>query len=77
AHQARTLIKRSWKSEASNSYYFLISDEEIRNYYSELIGEIAESHHWSSKKVYDTFLERRVNAPAFFDNNTWEVDALK
>lgn len=50
AHQARTLIKRSWKSEASNSYYFLISDEEIRNYYSELIGEIAESHHWSSKK---------------------------
>ncbi|MFV9287359.1 ATP-binding protein [Citrobacter freundii] len=77
ANQARQLIKRSWMSEPSQSYYFLISDEEIRNYYSDLIGEIAESHHWSSKKVYDTFLERRINAPAFFNKNTWEVDALK
>lgn len=77
ANQARHLIKRSWMSEPSKSYYFLISDEEIRNYYSELIGEIAESHHWSSKKVFDTFLERKINAPAFFNNNTWEVDALK
>ncbi|OAT15121.1 HtpG family chaperone protein [Buttiauxella noackiae ATCC 51607] len=77
ANQARNLIKRAWKSEASNSFYFLISDEEIRNYYSELIGEIAESHHWSSKKVYETFLERKINAPAFFNVNSWEVDALK
>lgn len=77
ANQARQLIKRSWMSEPSQSYYFMISDEEIRNYYSDLIGEIAESHHWSSKKVYDTFLERRINAPAFFNKNTWEVDALK
>lgn len=77
ANQARHLIKRSWMSEPSQSYYFLISDEEIRNYYSELIGEIAESHHWSSKRVYDTFLERKINAPAFFNNNAWEVDALK
>jgi len=77
ANQARHLIKRSWMSEPSKNYYFLISDEEIRNYYSELIGEIAESHHWSSKKVFDTFLERKINAPAFFNNNAWEVDALK
>ena len=77
ANQARTIINRSWKSEASNSYYFLISDEEIRNYYSELIGEIAESHHWSAKKVYETFLNRKINAPGFFADSGLEVDALK
>jgi len=77
ANQARNLINRSWKSEASNSYYFFITDEEIRGYYSELIGEIAESHHWSSKKVYDTFLYRKVNAPGFFKDSRLEVDALK
>ncbi|MCO4201304.1 ATP-binding protein [Aeromonas hydrophila] len=77
ANQARSLINRSWKSEASHSYYFLISDEEIRNYYSELIGEIAESHHWSSKKVYETFLNRKINAPGFLTDAGLEVDALK
>lgn len=77
ANQARTIINRSWKSEASNNYYFLISDEEIRNYYSELIGEIAESHHWSAKKVYETFLNRKINAPGFFADSELEVDALK
>lgn len=77
AKQARNLIQQSWKSEANQNYYFLIADEEIRDYYSEIIGEIAESHHWSTKKVNDNFSGRIINPPAFFKNTNWEVDPLK
>ncbi|EJD6312429.1 hypothetical protein CFY86_02155 [Raoultella ornithinolytica] len=77
AKQARNLIQQSWKSETNQNYYFLIADEEIRDYYSEIIGEIAESHHWSAKKVNDNFSGRIINPPAFFKNTNWEVDPLK
>ncbi|EPK4365737.1 HD domain-containing protein [Citrobacter freundii] len=77
AKQARNLIQQSWKSEANQNYYFLIADEEIRDYYSEIIGEIAESHHWSAKKVNDNFSSRIINPPAFFKSTNWEVDPLK
>lgn len=61
AKQARNLIQQSWKSETNQNYYFLIADEEIRDYYSEIIGEIAESHHWPAKKVNDNFSGRIIN----------------
>ncbi|WP_048984499.1 HD domain-containing protein [Enterobacter hormaechei] len=77
AKQARNLIQQSWKSETNQNYYFLIADEEIRDYYSEIIGEIAESHHWSAKKVNDSFSNRVINPPAFFKSTNWEVDPLK
>lgn len=77
ANQAKNLMHKQWLNEASQTLYFLIGDEDLRNYYSEVIGEIAESHHWSSQKVYDVFSERILTPPAFLNDKEWSVDTLK
>ena len=50
---------------------------ELREYYADLIGEIAASHHWPSHRVAEVFADRRVSAPGFMQPADWEVDALK
>jgi len=39
--------------------YYLLSDEELRNHYGQLIGEIASSHHWETERI--TSLPTQVN----------------
>lgn len=76
AAQARKLPTMSWPSANSSEVLYLIEDHRLREYFGDVIGEIAESHHWSSQKVAAEFEERVLSAPPFLDS-TWEVDALK
>lgn len=77
AEQAHVLAKLSWSSPESSDPLYLIENNELRNYYADLIGEIASSHHWSPDETASRFRDRQVPCPAFLCVDAWEVDALK
>jgi len=77
AKQARQLGKLSWKVPSTGEQIHLLEHFELRDYYGDLIGEIAESHHWPADRVAETFEGRRVNAPSFLVPAGWVVDVLK
>ena len=77
AKQARHLAKLSWKVPSTGEQIHLLEHFQLRDYYGDLIGEIAESHHWPSHRVAETWEHRHVNAPAFLAPAGWDVDALK
>lgn len=77
ATQAHNLPKISWQVPATAERLHLISNFQLREYYGDLIGEIAESHHWPAQRLADEFGERIVSAPGFLAPANWEVDALK
>ena len=77
AKQAHQLAKLSWKVPGTGEKTHLLEHFELRDYYGDLIGEIAESHHWPAHRVAETFKERHVNAPGFLVPAGWIVDALK
>ncbi|WP_114194101.1 HD domain-containing protein [Edaphovirga cremea] len=77
AAQAKKLANASWRNKSSMTQFFLIEDSEIREYYSDVIGEVSESHHWSSEKVYKTFNGVKLNSPGFFKKSNWTVEPLK
>lgn len=77
AEQAHRLATLSWKAPGSSDALHLIENFDLRQYYADLIGEIAASHHWSPAKTAARFRDRRVSCPAFLSPATWEVDALK
>lgn len=77
AKQARQLAKQSWAIPGTSERVHLLEKFESREYYGDLIGEIAESHHWPAHRVADTFENRHLNAPSFLQPAEWSVDALK
>jgi len=77
AIQANQLAKLSWAVPSTKERLHLLEHFELREYYGELIGEIAGSHHWPAHRVSETFEHRYVNAPAFLLPAAWNVDALK
>lgn len=77
AEQAHRLATLSWRAPGSSEALHLIENFELRQYYADLIGEIAASHHWSPAKTAAAFRNRRVSCPSFLRPATWEVDALK
>lgn len=77
AEQAHKLPSVSWSVGSSGDRLYLIENYDLRNYYGDLIGEIASSHHWSPSKVADRFRERCVSSPSLLAPADWEVDALK
>jgi hypothetical protein len=77
AKQARQLPRISWKVPSTGERVGLLEHFDLRSYYGDLIGEIAESHHWPAHRVVETFERRHVGAPAFLTPATWSVDALK
>jgi hypothetical protein len=77
AERAHELPNAHWQVPGSTEKVYLLPDFELRDYYGDLIGQIAESHHWPAHRVADEFNERILNAPAFLAPATWEVDALK
>jgi len=77
AKQAHQLAKLSWKVPSTGEQFHLLEHFDLRDYYGDLIGEIAESHHWPAHRVAETFEQRHVNAPAFLVPVTWTIDALK
>ena len=77
AKKAHQLAKMSWKVPSTGERIHLLEHFDLRDYYGDLIGEIAESHHWPAHSVAETFEQRHVNAPAFLVPARWTIDALK
>ncbi len=77
AAQAAQLPSMSWCVPSSSEPLFLIPHAGLREYYGELIGEVAESHHWPAEYVAARLASRTVNAPALLAPANWAVDALK
>ncbi len=77
AKQARRLAKLSWKVPSTGEKIHLLENFHLREYYGDLIGEIAESHRWPSHRVAETFEHRHVSAPGMLVPATWSVDTLK
>ena len=76
AEQAHTLATLDWAVPGGPKLP-LLQDVDLREYYADLIGEIAASHHWPSHRVAEVFHDRRVSAAASLQPADWEVDALK
>ena len=76
AEQAHTLARLDWAVPGGPKLP-LLQHVELREYYADLIGEIAASHHWPTHRVAEVFHDRRVSAAAFLHPADWEVDALK
>lgn len=76
ATQARQLPHLAFIVPGESTQQFLIQDFDLREYFGSLIGEIAESHHWTSHRVAEEFESRTLNAPSFL-HQTWKVDVLK
>ena len=76
AEQAHTLARLDWAVPGGPKLP-LLQDVNLREYYADLIGEIAASHHWPSHRVAEVFHDRTVSAAASLQPADWEVDALK
>ncbi len=77
AEQAHTLARLEWTVPNAGPKLHLLEHVELREYYADLIGEIAASHHWPSHRVAEVFADRRVSAPGFMQPADWEIDAFK
>lgn len=77
AKQARRLAKLSWKVPGTGEQIHLLENFHLREYYGDLIGEIAESHRWPAHRVAETFEHRHVSAPGILVPAAWSVDTLK
>lgn len=76
AAQARQLPSLAFTIPGDSTQQFLIQEFDLREYFGALIGEIAESHHWTSHRVAEEFERPILNAPHFLPQ-AWKVDALK
>ncbi|MES2356325.1 MAG: ATP-binding protein [Pseudomonadota bacterium] len=77
AEQARKLPFVQWYAPGSNDPIYLLEKLELRQYYGDLIGEIAASHHWATHRVVDLFRDRNIPLPGFLHPAAWSVDVLK
>ncbi|SFQ80141.1 Histidine kinase-, DNA gyrase B-, and HSP90-like ATPase [Pseudomonas sp. NFPP07] len=77
ADQAKILPKLRWNIPGCDDQMYIIEDFELREYYGDLIGELAASHHWSTSEVLQTFEKRVLSPPSCLENTNWDVDALK
>lgn len=66
------LFRKFTSIDGSESY--LLTDNEMRIQYGQLIGEIASSHHWETEQLYD--LPTQVNALALFPVD-WAITPIK
>lgn len=73
--QARTLAFASWAAPGETPQ-LLLPDDELRNAYGAVIGEIAESHWWHPHHL-ETLANRTINAPVCLQPAKWLVDGLK
>jgi hypothetical protein len=75
AKQARELATFTWTVPSTGEQVQLLEHFQLRDYYGDLIGEIAESHHWPAYRVAEAFEPRYVSAPGFLAPAGWAVDA--
>ena len=72
AKQAEELVEQAWV--ANDEQIYLIDDAELRNFYGQVIGQIAHSHWWSIQKV-EAELNENLGALPQRTRNT--VDKVK
>lgn len=73
--QARELPFAEWKDNDGTTLR-LFPDDELRDAYGDLIGQIAQSH-WSHPHELETFAKSTVTAPSCLSPANWTVDPLK
>ena len=73
--KAHELPIQKWANPKADEYYYLISDEQIRNHYGKLIGQIAESHWWNVTDL--TNLTPKQLTPMASLPSSWVVDPVK
>ena len=72
AEWAEKLVEQAWVS--NEEQFYLIDDVELRNFYGQVIGQIAHSHWWSIQKV-EAELNENLGALPLRTRNT--VDKIK
>ncbi len=73
--QARELPLAKWK-DSDGTTLRLFPDDELRDAYGDLIGQIAQSH-WSHPHELEVFAKCTVTAPSCLSPANWTVDPLK
>lgn len=73
AIQAQAIATAGWKAEGGDEY--LIDDGELREFYGEIIGQIAHSHWWSVSRL-EGELGEPLNAARRLPDD-WTVDPVK
>lgn len=76
ATQAAQLPFIRWQAPGDSAPLFLLEDTELRQTYGELIGRIAESHHWPAHRVATDFGTVMYTPPSYLPG-AWTVDAMK
>lgn len=74
--QARRLPKLHWSAPGDSTHLHLLPDQNLRDSYGDVIGQLAESHWWSPHEL-EAFSHRSVNPPACLNSAPWSVDFLK
>ena len=73
--QARELPFAEWK-DSDGTTLLLFPDDELRDAYGDLIGQIAQSH-WSHPHELEVFAKSTVTAPSCLSPASWTVAPLK
>lgn len=73
--QARELPFAEWK-DSDGTTLRLFPDDELRDAYGDLIGQIAQSH-WSHPHELEVFAKSTVTAPSCLSPASWTVAPLK
>jgi hypothetical protein len=74
--QAKNLAKSSWIHPGSGSAKYLLENEELRNYYGPLMGEIAASHGEAAHEI-EKLVDAKITTHTCLHPAVWPVDALK
>lgn len=73
--QARKLPFAKW-SDGTGNLLHLFPQDELREAYGHIIGEIAESH-WCDPHELETFAKKTVTAPVYLEPAAWTINPLK
>jgi hypothetical protein len=73
--QARKLPFAKWNDGAGNLLH-LFPNDELREAYGHIIGEIAESH-WFNPHELEVFAAKIVTAPVYLEPAGWTINPLK
>ena len=74
--QARKLAKAKWKAPDEDLDLYLLPNDELREAYSDVIGQVAESH-WLYPHELEKYHKTVINPPAILHPAPWPIDIFK
>lgn len=75
AEKAEELATQYWTNPDDGAQDYLIEDSNLRSHFGAMIGAIAHSHHWSTRRL---FTDLQPNLGAFDSTpSSWTVDSVK